>query len=66
MFPDSRISQSFRLGADKIRYAVNFGIAPYLLRSLLFRRESSFLVLFLVLMREPLKLTCEMDPVKIL
>ena len=34
MFPDSRIAQSFKLGADKIIYAVNFGIAPYL-RSLL-------------------------------
>ena len=30
MFPNSRIAQSFKLGADKVRYAVNFGIAPYL------------------------------------
>ena len=34
MFPDSRIEQSFKPGADKIRYAVSFWIAPYL-RSLL-------------------------------
>ena len=30
IIPDSRIAQSFKLGADKIRYAINFGIAPCL------------------------------------
>ena len=34
VFPDSMIVQLFKLGADKIRYAVNFEIAPYF-RSLL-------------------------------
>ena len=48
MFPDSRIAQSFKLGADKIRYAVNFVIAPYL-RSLLadgIRQSSCFIPRF--------------------
>ena len=30
MFPDSRIAQLFKLGGDKIRYPVKFGIASYL------------------------------------
>lgn len=34
IFPDCRIAQPFKLGAGKIRYTVNFGIATYL-RSLI-------------------------------
>ena len=29
MFPDSFIAKSFKMGPDKLRYAVNFGLAPY-------------------------------------
>lgn len=29
MFPDSAIAKSFELGADKLKYVINFGIAPY-------------------------------------
>ena len=29
MFPDSEIAKSFQLGADKLKYVINFGIAPY-------------------------------------
>ena len=29
MFPDSNIAKQFMLGEDKLRYAVNFGLAPY-------------------------------------
>ena len=29
MFPDSTIAKIFQLGADKIRYMANYGIAPY-------------------------------------
>ena len=30
MFPDSEIVESFALGADKLRYLITYGIAPYL------------------------------------
>ena len=30
MFPDNEIVKSFALGADKLRYLVTYGIAPYL------------------------------------
>jgi len=29
MFPDSKIASSFQVGADKVRYMTNYGIAPY-------------------------------------
>ena len=29
MFPDSNIAKQFRLGEGKLRYIVNFGLAPY-------------------------------------
>ena len=29
MFPDSKIVESFALGADKLRYLIIYGIAPY-------------------------------------
>ena len=29
MFPDSEIAKSFELGADKLKYVINFGLAPY-------------------------------------
>ena len=29
MFPDSKIVKSFALGADKLRYLITYGIAPY-------------------------------------
>ena len=29
MFPDSKIVESFALGADKLRYLITYGIAPY-------------------------------------
>ena len=29
MFPDSKIAKSFELGATKLKYVINFGIAPY-------------------------------------
>ena len=29
MFPDSKIIKSFELGAIKLKYVINFGIAPY-------------------------------------
>ena len=29
MFHDSKIAKSFKLGADKLRYTVNHGLAPY-------------------------------------
>ena len=29
MFPDSQIAKMFTLGADKARYVINHGIAPY-------------------------------------
>ena len=29
MFPDSQIAKMFTLGADKTRYIINHGIAPY-------------------------------------
>ena len=29
MFPDSKIVKFFELGATKLKYVINFGIAPY-------------------------------------
>ena len=29
MFPDSQLAKSFKLGADKMRYSINFGLAPF-------------------------------------
>ena len=29
MFPDSKIKESFALGADKLHYLITYGIAPY-------------------------------------
>ena len=29
MFPDSEIAKSFELVADKLKYVINFGLAPY-------------------------------------
>ena len=62
MFPDSRIAQSLKLGADKIRYAVNFGIAPYL-RSLLvdeIKQSSCFIPCFDESLNSQTQ-TCEMN-----
>ena len=28
MFPDSKIAKDMRLGVDKVKYVINFGIAP--------------------------------------
>ena len=28
MFPGSKIAKDMRLGADKVKYVINFGIAP--------------------------------------
>ena len=28
MFPDSKVAKSFELGATKLNYVINFGIAP--------------------------------------
>ena len=28
MFPDGKIAKDMRLGADKVKYVINFGIAP--------------------------------------
>ena len=58
MFPDSKI----KLGADKIRYAVNFGIAPYV-RSLLvddIKQSSCFIPCFDESLSSQTQ-TCEMD-----
>ena len=29
MFPDNKIAKSLELGATKLKYVINFGIAPY-------------------------------------
>ena len=35
MFPDSQLAKSFKLGADKMRYSINFGLASFF-KSLLY------------------------------
>ena len=35
MFIDSQLAKSFKLGADKMRYSINFGLAPFF-KSLLY------------------------------
>ena len=62
VFPDSAIAQSFKLGAEKIRYAFNFGIASYL-RSLLvdeIKKSSCFVPCFDESLNSQTQ-TCEMD-----
>ena len=34
MFPDSKIASILELGKDKLKYVVNYGIAPYFLQLL--------------------------------
>ena len=46
MFSDSSVAQEFQLGADKLKYVVNWGLAPYfkdILKENL--RKSEFLVI---------------------
>ena len=62
MFLDSTIARSFELGADKIRYASNFRIAPYL-RSLLvdeIKKSFRFFPCFKKSLNSQTQ-TCEMD-----
>ena len=62
MFPDSEIAKLFQLGPDKIRYMVNFGIAPYF-KSLLMdtlKKSECFVVSFDESLNEVTQL-CEMD-----
>ena len=44
MFPDSKIAKSFELGATKLKYVINFGIAPYF-RDIL-QRSDCFVISF--------------------
>ena len=62
MFPDSQLVKSVKLGADKMRYSINFGLAPFF-KSLLYediKKSCCFVACF----DESLNLvtqTCEMD-----
>ena len=62
MFPDSQLAKSLKLGADKVRYSINFGLTPFF-KSLLYeyiKKSCCFVACF----DESLNLvtqTCEMD-----
>ena len=62
MFPDSKIARSFQLGPDKLRYMVNFGIAPYF-KSLLVKRlnETDCYVISFDESLNDMTQSCEMD-----
>ena len=62
MFPDSHIAKSFQLGATKMKYLTNFGIAPYF-KSLLVEsvKESPCHVLSFDDSLNPVTQTSEMD-----
>ena len=62
MFTDSNIAKSITFGADKMRYVVNYGIAP-VFKSILIdsvRKAEVFVVLFDERLNEQTQ-NCEMD-----
>ena len=62
MFPDSQLAKSFKLGADKMRYSIDFGLAPFF-KSLLYE-DIKKLCCFVACFDEslnPVTQTCEMD-----
>ena len=61
MFPDSTIAKSFQLGADKIRYIADYGIAPYFKGLLIgsFKKGDCFVVSFDESLNDVLQ-SCEM------
>ena len=62
MFPESQIAKSFQMGPIKIKYLINFGIAPYCKSVLLERIKES--PCFLISYNEslnPMTQTFEMD-----
>ena len=64
MFPDSQLAKSFKLGADKMRYSSNFGLAPFF-KSLLYEdiKKSCCFVACFDESLNPVTQTCEMDMV---
>ena len=62
MFPDSQLAKSFKLGADKMRYSSNFGLAPFF-KSLLYEdiKKSCCFVACFDKSLNPVTQTCEMD-----
>ena len=62
MFPDSQLAKSFKLGADKMRYSINFGLAPFF-KSLLYEeiKKSCYFVACFDESLNPVTQTCEMD-----
>ena len=52
MFPDSKIASILELGKDKLKYVVNYGIAPYFTQLLRDQVSSSkwFVILVLLLL----------------
>ena len=62
MFIDSQLAKSFKLGADKMRYSIDFGLAPFF-KSLLYE-DIKKLCCFVACFDEslnPVTQTCEMD-----
>ena len=62
MFPDSQLAKSFKLGANEIRYSINFGLAPFF-KSLLYEyiKKSCCFVACFDESLNPVAQTCEMD-----
>ena len=62
MFPDSQLAKSFKLGPDKMRYSINFGVAPFF-KSLLYEdiKKSCCFVACFDESLNPVTQTCEMD-----
>ena len=62
MFSDSQVAKSFKLGADKMRYSINFGLASFF-KSLLYEdiKNSCCFVAFFDESLNPVTQSCEMD-----
>ena len=41
MFPDSKITQSYRQGKTKVRYNISYGIAPHVKQMLIYNVNNS-------------------------
>ena len=62
MFSDSEIAKSFKLGADKLKYSVNYGLAPYF-KSILetnVKNSDCYVILFDESLND-ITQNCEMD-----
>ena len=61
MFPESAIAQKFQLGPDKLKYGINWGLAPYFKDLKTKLQNSEFLVISFDESRNRSAQNCQMD-----